>query len=184
MKYEQARELIENGDCVGVKTRSVGGWFVRLGQHIAGLKWAEYGHTGVALWADVAGEQRLLLGEMNQGGGTYRPLSQYTNDGCKVAVFSPPKDAQIADVGYTIRTTLDRHTPYGWLDLIPLGMQLVLRRFIGPHSLGKDSGKDRVCSYLTKRFYNSLGAKLEGVPHRPAPAEVLDVLKLKFEIEV
>lgn len=29
-----------------------------------------------------------------------------------------------------------------------------------------------------------LGAKLEGVPNRPVPDEVLDVLKLKFKVEV
>lgn len=184
MKYTQARKLIQNGDCVGVKTRSVGGWFVRLGQHIAGLEWAKYGHTGIALWVDIAGEQRLMIAEMNQGGDMYRPLSQYVNGGCKVAVFEPPKDAEIAGVGHAIRVVLDDRIAYGWLDLIPLGAQLVLRRFIGPHSFGKDDGDDQVCSYFTKRIYNLLGAEFEGVPNRPAPAEVLDVLTLKFEIEV
>lgn len=183
MKYTQARDLIKNGDCIGVKTRTLGGWLVRLGQHIAGLKWAKYGHTGIALWVDVAGEQRLMIAEMNQGGDMYRPLSQYINDGCKVAVFNPPKDADITHIGSAIRSMLDDHIEYGWLDLIPLGIQLLLRRFIGPHSFGKDGGQNQVCSYFTKQVYATLGAKFEGVPNRPAPAEVLDVLELKFEIE-
>ena len=184
MKYTQARDLIQNGDCIGVKTRTLGGWFVRLGQHIAGLKWTKYGHTGIALWVDIAGEPRLMIAEMNQGGNMYRPLRQYVNEGCKVAVFKPPSDAKITGVESTIREVIDTHIPYGWIDLIPLAIQLVLRRFIGPHSFGKDGGDDQVCSYFTKLVYGKLGAKFEGVPNRPAPAEVLDVLELKFEIEV
>lgn len=182
MKYSEARDRIQTGDCVGVKTRSVGGWFVRLGQHIAGLKWAKYGHTGVAIWVNVAGEDRLMIAEMNQGGDMYRPLSQYVNDGCEVAIFCPPKGASMLMMGHTIRMMLDQHIAYGWLDLIPLGIQLVLRRFIGKNSVGKDGGHDQVCSYFTMRLYNALGAKMD-VPNRPAPAEVLDVLDLKFELE-
>lgn len=182
MKYEQARELIKTGDCIAVKTRSLGGWFVRLGQHIAGLAWAKYGHTGVAIWVDIAGEQRLMVAEMNQGGNMYRPLSQYVREGCKVAVFDPPSDASMQSAAVTIRELLDTHIPYGWMDLIPLGCQLLLRRFIGQHSLGKDGGDDQVCSYFTMRLYAELASRMD-VPNRPAPAEVLDVLDLKFEIE-
>lgn len=183
MKYAQARALIKNGDCIGVKTRSVGGWFVRLGQHIAGLQWARYGHTGVAIWVDVAGEQRLMIAEMNQGGNMYRPLSQYIHDGCKVAVFDPPPNIKTEGIEETIRCVLDGHIPYGWLDLVPLAVQLLLRRFIGPNSVGGDGGDDQVCSYFTKRLYGKLGASFVGVPKRPAPAEVLEVMSLKFEIE-
>ena len=183
MIYAQARYRIKTGDCIGVKTRSIGGWFVRLGQHIAGLKWAKYGHTGIAIWVDVAGEMRLMMAEMNQGGDNYKPLSNYALHGCDIGVFEPPHDADMHGVGHVIRTILDRHIPYGWLDLVPLGMQLFLRRFVGANSFGGDNGKDQVCSYLTKSIYMELGAKFDGVPVRPAPGEVLDALKLRFEVK-
>lgn len=182
IKYSQARSYIYSGDCVAVKTRSLGGWFVRLGQHVAGLRWAKYGHTGFALWVNVAGENRLMVVEMNQGGNMYRPLSQYLNQGCEVAIFSPPIDADITCFGKVIRKVVDNHIPYGWLDLVPLGCQLVLRRFIGKISIGKDAGEDQVCSYFTKRVYNKLGVNFSGMPNRPAPAELLDALQLKFEL--
>jgi len=183
MNYVEARSLIRDGDCIAVKTRSVGGWVVRLGQHIAVVKWAKYGHTGIALWEDVAGEKPLMVLQRNQGGNMYRPLSQYVREGCEVASFNPPKNASLSSIFMAVREAIYTCIPYGWLHLIPLGLQLVLRRFIGPHSLGKDGGQNQVCSYFTKQVYATLGAKFEGVPNRPAPAEVLEDLELKFEIE-
>lgn len=183
MKYEHARALICTGDCVAVSTRTWGGAIIRFGQRVAGLRWHHYSHVGIAVSVVVAGEMRMCVAEMNQGGNNYRPLSQFVYDGCDVAIFEPPPGTDMQGLASAIRDAQERHIPYGWLDLVPIGIQLVVRRFRGPVDVGGDGGADRVCSFFAKLVYLLAGGRLPKTPYRPAPAELLEDLTLKLTLE-
>lgn len=176
LTYAEARPLINSGDCIGVATRSASAAVVRGMQRVAGLRHAAITHTAMALWVG----DRLYAVEMSTGGNVLRPLSQYA--GYEMLISAPPWDADLSVLAEALRVATEQHIPYGFVDLVAIGLRLLPRRLVDTTRWGKDSGTDQVCSFFAARVYEHMGAELVGWPRRPCPAEVAEALQPRFVV--
>jgi hypothetical protein len=124
--------------------------------------------------------ERLYAVEMSSGGNVLRPLSQYA--GYEMLISAPPSDADVSVFAEAIQVATDQHIPYGFADLVAIGLRLLPRRLVDTNKWGKDSGEDQVCSFFAARVYGHMGAELDNWPRRPCPAEVAGALPPRFVV--
>lgn len=176
LTYTEARPRVRTGDLIGIATRTPFGRFIHLLQIVAGLPHAHITHVGVALWLD----DRLLLAEMCPSGNVIKPLSQYAKKRMVVCEPAPGSNLSLFDLGLDHITA--RHIPYGFFDLVRIGLRLLPLRLINTRGWGGDGAKDKVCSLLPAMIYKTMGGDVSGIPDLAAPAEAVCALALKFEI--
>lgn len=175
--YLQARALIETGDMIGIQTGTPGGHIIQAGQVIAGLEWSHITHCALAVWMG----SRLTVIEMGSAGNVFRPLSQYA--GKRMVVCSPAKGTDLSFFDVGIDRISEHHIPYGLLDLVRIGARLLPMRLIDTRGWGGDGDSDKVCSLLPSMLYRVMGGDVSGIPALAAPAEVVNSLSVRFEIE-
>lgn len=158
MKYSEARQHIQTGDVLGVRSNTPLSFFTRLVQFRMGeLKGIT--HIGIAWWI----EGRLYSVEMDGRHNVLRPLSQHFAQGFAVDVFhNPVRDSMAAQFD---RATAAPIT-YNLWDLIRIGLRLVF----GGHT-GTDKDSSMVCSTFAARWMQWAGWK-HGLPELPSPAEL------------
>ena len=175
--YAQARSHINTGDTIGVQTGTLGGRTIELVQVIAGLPHAHMTHCAVAVWIGA----RLMAVEMNPAGNLFKPLSQYA--GKRMVVCAPPPGTDLSQFDQDLDRITERHIPYGLLDLVRIGARLLPMRLIDTRGWGGDGDSDKVCSLLPTMLYKAMGGDVSGIPALAAPAEVVQALGVRFEIE-
>jgi hypothetical protein len=177
LTYLQARPHIHTGDYVGISTGTVLGRVIHGAQAVAGLPDAHITHCGVAMWTGG----RLMLLEMGAVGNVQRPLSQYAKKRMVVCPAAPGTNLSLFDLGLDHIT--DRPIPYGFFDLISIGLRLLPMRLIDTRQWGGDGDRDKVCSLLPTMVYRALGGDVSAIPDLAAPAEVALALNVKLRIE-
>ena len=177
LPYHQARLRIKTGDMIGVSTGTIGGRFIRLGQVIAGVPHSHITHSAIAVWIGP----RLMIVEMNPGGNLYKPLSQY--EGKRMVVCSPPADANLSRLDADLDRITDHHIPYGIFDLVRIALRLLPMRLIDTRKWGGDSNRTKVCSLLPAMVYQAIGGDVSNIPALASPAEVVQALGVRFDIE-
>lgn len=175
--YTQARPLIRTGDAIGIATGTLGGRIVHVGQAIAGLAHSQITHCAIAVWAGT----RLMVVEMGPAGNVLKPLSQYA--GKRIVVCAPPAGTNLGLFDLGLDHITERHIPYSALDLIRIGARLLPMRLIDTRGWGGDGDADKVCSLLPTMIYQAMGGDVSGIPALAAPAEVVQALDVRFEIE-
>jgi hypothetical protein len=175
--YAQVRSHINTGDTIGIQTGTLGGRIIRLGQVIAGLPRSHITHCGIAQWVGT----RLMVIEMGPAGNIVKPLSQYAGKRMTVSAPAPGTDLSLFDLGFDHIT--ERHIPYGLLDLVRIGARLLPMRVMDTRGWGGDGDGDKVCSLLPTMLYRAMGGDVSGIPDLASPAEVVQALGVKFEIE-
>lgn len=170
MIYDEARSLIKDGDHVGVCGVAWASRLTHAAQRLAGLRWAQVTHSGIAIWADG----RLFIAEMSKGGNVIKPLSQYKHLDLVVSRAPVPIDRlKLADA---LDETLKTHRPYGWFDLLKLGLLRGPALRLGlSKPLATDSLRDLVCSMFSAWVYRLLGWE-RALPGLCFPAEVVMAL--------
>lgn len=116
-----------------------------------------------------------------QAGNVIKPLSQYA--GKRMVVCSPPADTNLSLFDLGVDHITERHIPYGLLDLVRIGLRLLPLRFLDTRGWGGDGDGDKVCSLLPAWVYSLIGGDVSGIPKLAAPAEVVNALRVRFEIE-
>ena len=177
LPYHQARLRIKTGDMIGVSTGTIGGRFIRLGQGRAGLPRSHITHIAIAQWVGT----RLMVIEMGPAGNIVKPLSQYAGKRMTVSPPAPGTDLSMFDLGFDHIT--ERHIPYGLLDLVRIGARLLPMRLIDTRGWGGDGNRDKVCSLLPAMVYQAIGGDVSNIPVLASPAEVVQALGVRFEIE-
>jgi hypothetical protein len=177
LTYAQARREIKTGDMVGIQTGTLGGRIIQLGQMIAGLPYSHITHSAIAVWVG----ERLMVVEMNAGGNVYKPLSQYA--GKRMVVCAPTAGTDLSQFDLGLEHITERHIPYSALDLVRIGARLLPMRLIDTRGWGGDGDSDKVCSLLPALVYHAMGGDVSGIPALAAPAEVVQALRVRFEIE-
>ena len=175
--YAQARAAIQTGDTIGIQTGTLGGRVIQAGQAIAGLAYSHITHCGVAMWFG----HRLMLVEMGPAGNAIRPLSQYA--GKRVVVCPPAPGTDLSRFDLVLDHITERPIPYGFFDLISIGLRLLPMRLIDTRQWGGDGDRDKVCSLLPTMVYRALGGDVSASPDLAAPAEVAMALGVKLRIE-
>jgi hypothetical protein len=174
--YAEARHHICTGDLIGIAT---GTWFGRLIhalQIMAGIPHPHISHVGIALWMG----SRLMIAEMSTAGNVIKPLSQYEGKRMVVCNPAPSTNLELLDSG--IEAITKRHIPYGFFDLLKIGLRVLPSRFIDTKNWGWDGDKDKVCSLLPAVIYKTMGGDVSMIPTLAAPAEAVNALGVKFEI--
>ncbi len=139
MKYEEARELIQTGD--GIFVRSRRGFLPQMTIKFTG---SPYTHTGVAVWLGKG----LWLAEINSGMNHLVPMSQL--DGMDFDVYHCPV-ADREKVKKNILQGLRKKIKYNFWALIVIGFY----DWVGLSSL-PNSTKALVCSeYSNKTWVES-----------------------------
>jgi hypothetical protein len=175
--YAQARPLIKTGDMIGIQTGTLGGRIIQMAQMIAGLCHARITHIGIAMWIGP----RLMLIEMGPGGNVIKPVSQYA--GKRMVVCSPPGCTNLSLFDLGADRITERHIPYGFFDLLRIGLRLLPMRLINTRAWGGDGDRDKVCSLLPTLIYRHMGGDVSVIPKLAAPAEVVQALSFKFAVE-
>lgn len=176
LTYVQARPLIKTGDMIGIHTGTLGGYIIEVGQAIAGLPFSLITHCALAVWVGP----RLMVVEMGPSGNSLKPLSQYA--GKPMVVCSPPVGTDLGRFDIGLDHITEHHIPYSALDLVRIGLRLLPMRLIDTRGWGGDGDADKVCSLLPAMFYKAMGGDVSGIPALAAPAEVVQVLDIRFGI--
>lgn len=166
MRYDDARPLIQTGDVLCFETRSLGAWFVRLAQRIAGLRGADgmqhwrTSHVAIAWW--IGG--RLFAVGMDGSTNALVPLSHYRDYRVTVhrtgADFDPWWDAMTRDALH-----------YRYDEILLIGLRLVTGL-----DLGDTNDRPEVCSSWVARWLATAGKPLLGLYGLPGPSEVQALL--------
>lgn len=175
--YAQARSQIKTGDMIGIQTGTLGGHFIEAGQIIAGLHHSHITHCAVAVWLG----SRLMVVEMNPGGNLFKPLSQYA--GKRMVVCAPPPGSNLSRFDQDLDHITVNHIPYSAGDLARIGLRLLPLRLIDTTKWGGDGDHDKVCSLLPAMLYGAMGGDVSKIPTLAAPAEVVNALDVRFEVE-
>lgn len=157
MKYEQARELIQDGDLIAVKSRH--GGLVALTRLVTR---SPYTHTAVALWLDGG----LWVAEMGFDGNHLVPLSHHAGKGFEV--FDCPIER--ATLRKWVTEVMREPLEYDLLDLL----RIACNRILGVALAGDGGG--RVCSAFSASIYLWAGWPARGLPSIPAPDDVVRAL--------
>ena len=67
--------------------------------------------------------------------------------------------------------------------MVRIGLRLLPRRVIDTRGWGGDGDSDKVCSLLPTMLYRAMGGSVSTIPDLASPAEVVQALGVKFEIE-
>lgn len=177
MNYATARPLIRTGDLIGVQTGTPASHIIHAGQRIAGLANAHITHTAIAVWLS----DRLFAFEMGPSGNTFKLLSQYA--GHRMTVSEPPPGTSVDLIHWAIDKSGERHIPYGWLDLVRIALRVLPLRLIDTRGWGGDGPADKPCSLLPAVVYRLAEGDVSVFPALAAPAEAVNALPLRFEIE-
>jgi hypothetical protein len=163
--YESARELIQTGDLIAI--RSDHGGFTALTRWFTG---SPYTHTGIALWENG----RLLMAE-NRHIASLVPLSQY--DGKDFDVLPCPVNPQEAHLAaYCL---LGRTIKYDGLDLL----RIALHELLGVPLPAQDNAA-LICSALSAAIYRFAGWQPPGgFASIPTPRDLVQALgALRLEV--
>lgn len=140
MKYEQARELVQDGDFVFFKAQS---FKQRIICFITG---GEHSHCGIANWlTDDLGNRRLMLIESFVGGCRMVTMSSYSNRDCDILTIA---DMDWASSNKYVMSKVGE-VKYGMFDFVTIGVKDIAVR-LGVRSRMKwmpDSG-GQVCSEM------------------------------------
>lgn len=120
MKYDEARQYIQDGDIVLVRSaHSLFGWLTKL---FTGV----YTHSGVAVWI----EGGLWMVEINGGRNHAIPLSQLSD--VDFDVYYPPNNLDRMAIKTVALRTLRVMIPYGFVATIVIGINefFGINRFI------------------------------------------------------
>lgn len=164
MKYLEARDRINTGDLVAVKSRQ--GFLPTLTRLVDG----PYTHTGIAIWI----EGGLYISEINSGGNHLVPLSQVdqpfsvlpspvsTNGGLRGSLF------------YNLRSKVH----YGFVGLIRIGLYSLFGVVTKPWT------EDPVCDEFSIKVYKDAGWLGVGLPPVVSPSGLVRALGLPIlEVE-
>lgn len=162
MKYDDARPLINNGDCVAV----VGGH----GLALVTSELAKYSHVGIAVWLDNG----LWLAEVTRTGNALVPLSKYA----QFDVYACPV---VGDVkGYIVNDARAAPIKYDWSAWIRLSWWYVVSRWFG-YKRPDDTQPDAdLCTEFVSNVYAVFGRPRKQFIE--LPKEVVADMTLKFEV--
>jgi len=176
LSYAKARTLIRTGDMIGIHTGTLGGYIIEVGQAIAGLPFSLITHCALAVWVGP----RLMVVEMGPSGNSLKPLSQYADK--PMVVCSPPVGTDLGRFDFGLDRITEHHIPYSALDLVRIGLRLLPMRLIDTRGWGGDGDADKVCSLLPAMLYKAIGGDVSTIPALAAPAEVVQILNIRFAI--
>lgn len=170
MTYAAAREHIDSGDLIAVRSRR--------GALAAGTRAvckSPYTHTAVALWMGSFDVQRLLVAQANSAGASFAPLSHYEDT--DFDVFACPVSRREAI--NAVWQLCGRKIRY---DLGDLG-RIALNRLLGIPLPKRDDGS-LICSALSASIYLHAGWQPANLPSIPAPDDVVRSIGIppKFEV--
>ena len=175
MNYDEARELINSGDQIGVEYSTPLAFIVRIVQRIAGLPedTRRITHTCTAWWV----EGRLYSVEMDGMHNVLRPMSQIMGKANALHVYECPVPLKAMQDTFDIATS--NSISYSIVDLVRIGLRMVLGL---PN--GGDGDKSLVCSTFSARWLEWAGwSRPSSVPNMPSPGEFCGALKLKFIVK-
>lgn len=164
MNYNEARDKIQDGDCIAVKVRE--NLFHEL---IRFSNRSDITHTGVAVWIDGG----LWMAETNGGNNHIVPMSQLEN--VDFDVYEPPV-ADRARIRTAITESLRYRIKYGFEDLVPIGIISFLKL-----KLKINPGKKVVCFNYTAMIYHEAGWSSE--PYLRSGEELVSHFRYKFSVE-
>lgn len=141
MKYDDARELIEDGDLVSIRTAH--GLFGRATQFFTGRV---YTHNGIAVWLDGG----LWMVEINGGRNHAVPMSQLIVD--DFDVFRAPDGLDRAAIRKAALESIRVRVPYGYAATVAIG----LLEFLGINKF-VHWRKILVCSGYAVAIYEAAG---------------------------
>lgn len=156
MKYADARDLINTGDLIAVRSHRGG-----LSALTRIVTKSPYTHTAVALWLG----DRLLIAEMNGGGACLVPASKYADT--DLDVFACPMRS--ADVVTAMFDLLGMDISYAFGELLAIAAHELFGRALPPVEADDD---DLICSALSAAIYLDAGLPRGSLPSVPAPRDV------------
>jgi hypothetical protein len=176
MQYYQARPHISSGDVIGIATRGPLSPFIRFVQWLAGFgAMSDMAHVGVAKWID----ERIFLVEMDGVRNVLCPLSQYA--GLKMYVYKCPVPVSAMDRLFD--AVLGRFIPYGYFDLIAIGLRMVFRIKGKTSATANADMESMVCSHFALLWLTLSGwCPPPSMPAKPSPCELCGALEPKFVI--
>ena len=166
MEYAQAREHINTGDLISVRTAH--SLINRLTQFFTGT----YTHSGQALW--MAG--RLWVTELNGGRNHLIPLSQW--EGVEFDVHAHPDGLTAKAMEAAILNNLGKKVDYGYSALIAIGLIEWLKL-----SLVVKWNKILVCSGYCVKNWQDAGWR-EGASRIISPTKLAGMVRFKFSVTV
>ncbi len=110
MQYNEARQLLTDGDLVVVKTAH--GIFGKLTKFFTG----EYTHCGIVVWID----RGLWLVEINGGKNHVIPLSQISD--VQLDVFNPPPELDVVKIRRCALESVRTKQNYGFPATVAIGL--------------------------------------------------------------
>lgn len=166
MKYADARESIEDGDLIAVKSKH--GGLPALTRYFTR---SPYTHTAVALWLDGG----LWIAEMGAGGNVLVPLSRYADT--EFDVFDCPAYFELVRK-VTLELLRDK-IDYDFADLLRIALHNLLRC-----KLPTDTG-GMICSAYSARIYLLSGWRPKCRPPLiPSPADVVRAIEAAPKLTV
>ncbi|MEJ7804298.1 MAG: hypothetical protein WKG03_00025 [Telluria sp.] len=166
MEYAQAREHINTGDLISVRTPL--SMMNRVTQFFTG----SYTHSGQALW--MAG--RLWVTELNGGRNHLIPLSQW--EGLEFDVHAAPDGLTRWDMERAIMDNLGRKVDYGYLAFVAIGLVEWLKL-----NLVVKWSKILVCSGYSVKNWQDAG--WTGAASRViSPTKLAGMVHFKFSVKM
>jgi hypothetical protein len=143
--YEEARGLIQNGDCISFISRD-DNFLHNLTKKVTK---SDYYHSGIAVWlSSPGGIQRLFVCEAHRAGRRLVPLSMY--QGAWLDVKQCP--VNFMDMEASLLTKVGQ-VDYGFADYILVGMRILFGVRVGD-----DAGE--ICSELVQDEYAKAGFEM------------------------
>lgn len=155
MRYAAARDQIQSGDLIAIRSRHGG-----LPAVIRWVTGSPYTHTAIAIWA----EGRLLIAETTGAGSCLRPLSTYA--GNDFDVISCPIDRVL--VRMAVWDILGVKADYDLADLL----RIAANRLFG-RPLPSADDEAQICSALSAAIWQLAGWRPAGLPSIPAPDDLV-----------
>lgn len=176
MNYAEARTKITSGDHIAVIGTDFKAKVIAIGQKWAGLKYPYAKHSGIAYWEyDLAGNNRLMLAQINGTGNNSVYLSQLAKHEIVVSHCPIPFDRQHLDY------LLETHYPYHFFGLVHAAVRLFFARWFKSKRIGSSDYTRMICSNFSSRFYQLCGWRT-AVPPYVSPAEMIAATEFKLKV--
>ena len=124
MQYEQARQIIKDGDIVFIH----GSWKQPIQALIMFFTFSRFAHVCVAFWQDLGGEEKRLMCVESQGLAKRRILSLSFYKNKKMTIVSAPKAWDLVKEKALSRIG---QVKYGYFEAVWVGLRQFFQKTLG-----------------------------------------------------
>lgn len=146
MQYEQARQIIKDGDIVFIH----GSWKQPIQALIMFFTFSRFAHVCVAFWQDLGGEEKRLMCVESQGLAKRRILSLSFYKNKKMTIVSAPKAWDLVKEKALSRIG---QVKYGYFEAVWVGLREFFQKTLGVRLPRLDTAGE-ICSEFVAEVYD------------------------------